>query len=78
MERHSVSLNILLTASLSHKLDVLSVRHHCSKARILREAIEMRTDMEDRSIPRCASGARCFVPHMHTITPSPASPDDAA
>lgn len=75
--RYDHSFNTLISQrhlkALEDLIDVLQ----CSRAQIVRQAIDKTHAMVCLHIPFCASGAPCMVPHLfqtHSVAPPPAPP----
>lgn len=59
------NLNVTLSAEDHEKLSRLARAKKLSKANMIRQCIDWRYTMEVQQLPLCASGQRCYVPHMH-------------
>lgn len=66
-------LKIMLDAETDQHLDELAARLKCSRAQIIREAIDHRWKMQLQGIPTCANGRGCYVAHLHLIQGTHAS-----
>lgn len=65
MAKKSHSFNVLLSEQEYASLDKLAHDTHCARSFIVRQSIRWRVDMQLDGTPICASGQRCFAPHMH-------------
>lgn len=72
-KRHS--FNVLLTRQEYEQLDKLANKTRCAKSFIIRQALHWRFDMVVNGTPLCASGQRCFAPHLHQPPQPPQAPD---
>ena len=59
------NLNVTLSSETHEQLSRLARSQHISMAIVIRQLIDWRYTMDVQNIPVCASGQRCFVPHMH-------------
>ena len=75
MPRYDKPLNIMIDGQLHFMLTELSSRLNRSRGSVMRELLVRAHQMVCNSIPLCASGQRCYVPHMHPPSlPTPTAP----
>jgi hypothetical protein len=65
------NVHILMTPEEADELFDYANSLRCSAAHVVRELVRAAVDMTHSANPRCATGAPCFVPHMHA-SPNPA------
>lgn len=63
--KKTISLNILIDRNDDSHLSQLIAATGWSKAQVLRTALGHLHTMLILKVPTCASGDRCFVPHLH-------------
>jgi hypothetical protein len=71
------SFNVLLGDEEMSMLSLMSNASSTNKSIVIRQAIKWRYMHELKTIPTCANGRACFVPHMHAqpaATPQGAKP----
>lgn len=61
--------NVALEPSELTDLTTLAKRLKCSKGAVIRLAVSNLYKMVVLNSPICASGQRCYVPHMHPPVP---------
>ncbi|KKN23253.1 hypothetical protein LCGC14_0906980 [marine sediment metagenome] len=72
-KRHS--FNVLLSDQEAGWLRNLAEEHHCARSFIIRQCLRWRIEMMTNGVPICASGQRCFAPHLHqAVVLKPAEP----
>ena len=59
------NLNVTLSSDSHEKLSRLARASQLSKSVVIRQMIEYRYQMDVQQFPLCASGGRCFAPHLH-------------
>jgi hypothetical protein len=62
------AFNVLLAPNEMKQLNELAAKHGISRGAVLRQALSNRYAMELQGRPCCASGAPCFVAHLHPST----------
>lgn len=68
MAKKKHSFNVLLSDHEVTALDKLAHDHHCPRSFIIRQCLRWRAEMSSNGTPLCASGQRCFAPHLHQQT----------
>jgi len=73
MDKTSKPVNTLMDQRLYDVLVDLACIMNCSRGAVIRQSLRYMEAMVINKIPTCASGQRCFTPHMHAPA-GPASP----
>jgi hypothetical protein len=62
--------NVTLDSEDRERMDAMAKAEQISRAQVVRAALTLRWIMTISGVPMCASGQRCFVPHMHPPLPA--------
>ena len=65
MSVKNIKMTVLLDQSSSERLTALADHNSISKCAMIRQMIARLASMQIGNQPRCATGQRCPVPHMH-------------
>lgn len=65
MLRNDINFNIRFDADSRAKLQEITNFWHCSNADTVRRLVRASHAHIFTATPKCADGARCFVPQMH-------------
>jgi len=68
MSKKKHSFNVLLSEQEYVALDKLAHDTHCARSFIIRQCLQWRFEMHTAGTPLCASGQRCFAPHLHMVS----------
>jgi len=74
MSKKNHSFNVLLSDQEAHHLKTLAAEHNCARSFIIRQCLRWRMEMLVNGQAICASGQRCYAPHLHQCVPRPAAP----
>lgn len=78
MARKKHAFNVLLSDQETEWLNKLAEEHHCARSFIIRQCLRWRTEMLSNRTPICASGQRCYAPHLHQVSQPQQPPPPAA
>jgi len=66
MNTRDINFNVRFDKEGRRELELLSTIWRCSRAEALRRCVSNAAGHLSGTMPCCADGGRCFVPHMHT------------
>lgn len=72
MAKKTHSFNVLLSDQEAGWLKALADEHNCARSFIIRQCLRWRMEMMTNGQAICASGQRCYAPHLHQPQPRPA------
>lgn len=72
------AFNVMLSDQEAGWLKKLADEHHCARSFIIRQCLRWRIEMLSNGVAICASGQRCYAPHLHQVTAPQQAPPPAA
>lgn len=75
MSSKAQPFNVLLEPDQRAALQALARARRTSQGQVIRALIGVAHSMTFLATPLCASGDRCFVPHLHQAAPSSPAPN---
>ena len=69
--RKKKQFNVMLSKAEYSRLEQLADKRGATKARIIRDALQIAYTMQIQHVPVCATGAPCPYPQVHLHAPQP-------
>lgn len=76
MPKQRISTNVILPPDLHAQLKQLADAAHMSMGALIRDMIRRHWNMDKSTVPVCANGTKCYVPHLHRpeVSTTPSTP----